>query len=102
MSYQADDHVDGISETIHIMSNFGVVYRSACVGRSCDECHTDRDLYRVCPGCGGPLPESAIGVTLCGYGCGTAMWVCGYGDSKLVTTYATSNQLFKTDEGDSI
>ena len=100
MNYRVDEQNCGISETMRIISNFGVVYRSVCVGRSCDECYTDRDLYRVCPGCRGPLPETASGVMLCG--CGTAMWICGYGDGRLVTAYATANRLFKTDEGDII
>ena len=96
MNYQVDDQNGGIAETMRIISNFGVVYRSACVGRSCDECYTDRDLYRVCPGCGGELLVETTLPYRCS--CGTVIWICGRPDDKFVTTYAVSSLLLEIEE----
>lgn len=96
MNYRVDEQNCGIAETMRIISNFGVVYRSVCVGRSCDECYTDRDLYRVCPGCGGKLLVETTLPYMCS--CGTVIWTCGFTDGKFVTIYAVSSLLLEIEE----
>ena len=93
--WKADADSDIRFLSIYEMSGGETVYCSPCVGRHCDECHTDRDLYRVCPGCGSKLPDTAI---LYECSCGTAILTCGGRQHGFVHAYATPHPMFGVEE----
>lgn len=102
MSYaESADSSDNLSGMLQHMANHGSapVYAVVCVGHPCEDCRTDKDLYRVCPGCKGELPEFG-GIVQCN--CGTAMYVCGGHDRLVVTAYALPNPLFEVGKEDVI
>lgn len=81
---------------LYNISRYGTVaYRSPCAGRDCDECHTDKNLYRVCPGCGSKLPDTA---TLYECSCGTAIQICGGQQHRFVHAYITPHPVFLAEE----
>lgn len=82
--------------SIYGMSGCGTVYYSPCTGRYCDECHIDRDLYRVCPRCGSELPRSTMLSYVCS--CGTAILTCGEQHYIFVRAYATPHPMFRVEE----
>ena len=97
MSYKVWTPVDGVTKAalVYNMSRCGTVYCSPCAGRNRDDCYADKDLYKVCPGCGGKLPES-IRTYECS--CGTAMWVCGNQHHRFVHAYVTPHPMFLVEE----
>lgn len=73
-------------------SNQGELHYVECHGRVCLECHTDPDLYRVCPGCGAKLSTDIEVPYECT--CGTMIYICCRRQGPVVTRYITPHPLF--------
>ena len=102
MSYiESVDSSDNLSDMLQHMANHGTapVYAVVCIDHQCEDCRTDKGLYRVCPGCKSEISGYG-GIVQCN--CGTVMYVCGRDDRLVVTAYALPNPLFEVGKEDVI
>ena len=89
--------MSGIAVTMYddycMNGTYNPLHYMPCLRMACGECHTDRGIYRVCPGCGDELTYTYSKIYECS--CGTIMHTC-LDDNGLpiVTKYATPNPLF--------
>lgn len=92
--------VSGIAATMHndycMDGTYNPLHYVPCLMMTCGECSADEGLYRVCPGCGGKLPESVRTLYECS--CGTAMWVCVNQHHIFVHAYVTPHPMFLVEE----
>lgn len=99
MSYRTDLPTFGGALNMHtkyvLGQGYNPVHYTTCTGIRCEEC-LSKDLYMVCPGCGGKL-KSCTGEYECT--CGAAIYICRNHDwIPIVTKYAIPNKMFLVEE----
>lgn len=106
LSYRTDLPTFGFLRDVGILrmhtkyvlgQGYNPVHYITCTGIRCEECF-NKDLYTVCPGCGGKL-KSCSGEC----DCGTAIIICHNNNrNPIVTKYAIPNKMFLPEEEDTI